>query len=265
MNTLFPLILVILTLLCFIIWLWDTLFLRAKRQAAGKTAPWFIDYGRSFLPVFIIVLIIRSFIFQLYRVPTGSLVPTVLPGDFILVEQYAYGLYLPVIHSKILTIGKPERGDIAVFRWPPNQRIDYIKRIVGIPGDHIVYKNHQLYVNGKKMSQKILGDMDYTYDRKFAARVIAEDLTGVTHKIIIDPTQSEDGKTGFDFTVPKGFYFAMGDNRDDSSDSRMWGFVPAANLVGKAYRIVFSWDSQNNKPRWSRIWDKLYISREQQS
>lgn len=262
MSSLFPIILVAVTFLSAIVWLIDYSFFAVEREVSGKKVPWYFDYARSFLPVLIIVLVIRSFIFQLYTVPTGSLMPTVVPGDLIFVEQYAYGLRLPIIHRKVLSIGEPKRGDIAVFRYPVNPSVNYIKRIVGVPGDHIVYKNRILYINGKEARQKVIGSMQYNThqsdDYVFPAKILEEDLAGIKHKILINTKQSEDGQKVFDFVVPKGFYFAMGDNRDDSADSRVWGFVPAANLVGRAYRVIFSWNSQTHRPRWSRIWNKLH-------
>lgn len=262
MSTLFPILLVSATSLSAMLWLIDYSFFRIEREASGAKDPWYFDYARSFLPVLVIVLIIRSFIFQLYTVPSGSLMPTVVPGDLIFVEQYAYGLRLPIIHRKVLEVGEPKRGDIAVFRYPVNPSINYIKRIVGVPGDHIVYKNRILYVNGKEAKQKVIGEMQYDTHRAddyvFPAQIRQEDLAGVRHKILINTKQSEDNGRVYDFVVPKGFYFAMGDNRDDSGDSRVWGFVPEQNLVGRAYRVVFSWDSQRHRPRWSRIWNKLH-------
>ncbi|MEM9243919.1 MAG: signal peptidase I [Pseudomonadota bacterium] len=263
MTTLFPLILVLLTALCLLIVIIDYCLLNRSRQQLGLKKPWWVDYSRSFLPVLIIVLIIRSFIFQINHVPTGSLFPTIVPGDYVLVEQYAYGLRLPVIHTKIAPVGEPQRGDIVVFRPPANPGgVNLIKRIIGLPGDHIVYKNRVLYINGKEATQKVLGSFHYPFtaynDHPFVGEIREEDLLGIKHKIIINTGRSEDGQTVYDFVVPKGYYFAMGDNRDDSDDSRMWGFVPEANLVGKAYRVLFSWDSMTHRPRWSRIWHKLH-------
>lgn len=263
MNINFPLILVLLAVVSGAIWLIDYIFFSVNRKLEKRKEPWWVDYARSFFPIFVIVIIIRSFIFQLYRVPTGSLVPTILPGDMVLVEQFAYGLRLPVTGTKILDTGMPKRGDIAVFKFPPQPSVNYIKRIVGLPGDHIMYKNRVLYINGKKANQKIVGNMNYDLgtksypDQKFSAEIRSENLDGVKHNIIINKEQSEDTVSDYKFTVPNGYYFAMGDNRDDSSDSRFWGFVPEKDLVGKAYRIIFSWDSNNDRVRWSRIGSKV--------
>jgi len=252
MNLNFPLILVILTAVSGLIALFDILFLAKKRK--DKKMPVIIDYARSFFPVFLIVLVIRSFVVQPYRVPTGSLEPSVLPNDFIVVSQFAYGLRLPVLNTKVLNIGKPKRGDIAVFRFPARPSVDFVKRVIGVPGDHIIYKNKILFINGKKMTQKYVKD---SFDTEpgmpnIAAQVRDEDLEGIQHQILINANSTMPAET-YDFIVPKGYYFMMGDNRDDSGDSRFWGFVPEKNLVGKAMMIWLSWDSHKFNVRWSRI------------
>jgi signal peptidase I len=255
-----PLILVILTILTAIVWLVDKKFFEQARKAKKQKEPWWVDYSRSFFPVFLAVLVIRSFIFQLYHVPSGSLVPSVLPGDLIFSTQYSYGLKLPLTGTNILPIGKPKRGDIAIFPSPPNPKINFIKRIIGLPGDHITYKDHQLTINGKKVEQKIIGPMAYITnfpgDRNFQGQLREEYLPGKTHQILINPTHAED-TAAYDFTVPKGYYFAMGDDRDDSADSRMWGFVPANSIQAKARFVLFSWDPIKHHVRWSRIGKRL--------
>ncbi|MCP3680636.1 MAG: signal peptidase I [Gammaproteobacteria bacterium] len=251
----FTWIIVIFTALSGLVWLMDYSFFQLKREACEGKLPWWIDYSRSFFPVFLAVLIIRSFIFQFYLVPTGSLVPTVLPGDFLFVTQYSYGLRLPLMHTKILSVAEPKRGDIAVFHFPPHPSIDYVKRIVGVPGDHIIYKDRTLTINGKKATQQVVGDTTYRGippDRSFPAQIIEENLAGVKHKILLDTERSEDSKS-YDFTVPPGYYFAMGDNRDDSADSRFWGLVPEYDLGGKAWWVVMSWNRHQHHIRWSRI------------
>jgi len=253
MNVDFPLILVILTFLCGLIWLIDVLFLAKKRKLTGKKMPVWIDYGRSFFPVFLIVLIIRSFIIQPYRVPTGSLEPTILPNDFVAVNQFAYGLRLPVLNTKILNIGEPKRGDIVVFRFPGDPRVDYVKRVIGVPGDHVVYKNRTLYINGKKISQKLLQEgQDIEPTGNIPSQVKEENLMGVKHQILLHETGYEENGS-VNIVVPKGMYFMMGDNRDGSGDSRYWGFVAEKYLVGKAFLIWLSWDSNKHRIRWSRI------------
>jgi signal peptidase I len=261
MNIDLPLILVTLTIISGIIYLLDFCFWEKHREAAKQKQPLIIEYARSFFPVFLIVLVIRSFLFQAYRVPSGSLAPTVRQGDFLLVGQYAYGLRLPVTGTKILNIGEPHVGDIAVFLNPPNPKITLVKRIVGVPGDHVVYKNRVLTINGVEAKQTVLSQEDYDGadfdgDRSFKANVIREELPGKAHEILNNQAYSEDSAS-YDVVVPKGYYFAMGDNRDDSDDSRMWGFAPEKNLIGKAYFIIFSWDPVHHRIRFSRIGTRM--------
>lgn len=248
----FPLILSSLVIAFGIISLIDILFFAAKRQAAGTKQPTIVEYARSFFPILLIVLLIRSFLVQPYRVPTGSLEPTILPGDFIVVNQFAYGLRLPVLNNKILSVGEPKLGDIVLFRWPSDPRMVFVKRVIGIPGDHLVYKNKVLTINGKVAKQKDLGmDLDQAGAIPMPMQVKSESLPSGEHKIF---TRSDYNMTDdFDLIVPAGNYFMMGDNRDNSDDSRVWGFVPEANLVGKAFGIWMSWDSHNNTVRWKRI------------
>jgi signal peptidase I len=257
MNVNFPLILVIATFLTGLIYLIDVLLLAKRRKKSNKKMPWWVDYARSFFPVLLIVLVIRSFIVQPFRVPTGSLEPTVLPNDFVAVNQFAYGLRLPVLNTKILSIGEPKRGDIVVFRYPIDPKVDYVKRMIGVPGDHVVYKNKILTINGKEMSQRFLHKgMDFEPpDVYIPVDVKEEDLSGIKHEILV---RREGGNWGrVDLVVPEGQYFVMGDNRDNSADSRYWGFVPEENLIGKAFLIWLSWDSTRHWVRWSRIGTKL--------
>ena len=205
----------------------------------------------------LIVLVIRSFLVQPYRVPSGSLEPTIRPGDFILVNQFAYGLHLPLLNKKIVEIGEPERGDITLFQFPKNPAIVYIKRVVGLPGDSIEYRHKQLYINGEPAVQSFNeGQSDFLSketrkDPKEKLIVKTENLSGITHQILIDQNKPE--SENFYFVVPEGHYFMMGDNRDGSYDSRYWGFVPEENLIGKALFVWFSWDSKNYTVAWRRI------------
>ncbi len=268
MNINFELILTVAVLITGMIWLLDVLFLasRRKRKVAAAAAAnvseeqlqklgtmsLIVEYSRSFFPILLIVLLIRSFLVQPFRVPTGSLEPTVMPGDFIAVNQYAYGLRLPVLHTKALKVGEPKVGDIVVFRWPPNPSIDYVKRVIGVPGDHVVYKNKVLYINGKKAPQTLIGDaFDIEPQTPVPVLEKQEDLMGVKHMIFVRPNYNESGD--FSVVVPKGEYFMMGDNRDNSSDSRFWGFVPEHNIIGKAFLVWMSWDSHDKSVRWKRI------------
>jgi len=254
----FPLILTSLVLITGLISLIDILFFAAKRKKIGKKKSIFIDYSRSFFPILLIVLLIRSFLIQPYRVPTGSLEPTILPGDFIAVNQFVYGLRLPVINYKIVNIGEPQRGDIALFRWPDNPKIIFVKRVVGIPGDHIVYRNKILRINGKIADQKLIGKvLDIEPDNvPVIVQKKLENLLGVKHYIFIREASGDIGTV--DTTVPKGYYFMMGDNRDASDDSRFWGFVPEQNLIGKAFLIWMSWDPVKHEIRWHRIGERIH-------
>lgn len=253
----FSLILVLGTILAGVVWLIDTLFFASARRARAVAAagggasegrpatlprePLLVEYARSFFPVLALVLVLRSFIFEPFRIPSGSMMPTLLIGDFILVNKYAYGVRLPVVHTKILDIGEPQRGDIAVFRYPRNPKLDYIKRIVGLPGDRIAYYNKTLFINGQPVQMESLGyyhpEGEAQPDRGLLE--VKEQLGDIEHRILISA-----GKPGYDgeYVVPEGQYFAVGDNRDNSNDSRYWGFVPEENLVGKAVMIWFNWD-----------------------
>ena len=262
----FPLILASLTVFTGVIVVTDFIITRFRRRKAGRArvaphTPITVEYARAFFPVLLIVFVIRSFFIQPYRVPTGSLEPTVIPGDFILVNQYEYGVRLPIWDKKLKKVSSPKRGQIALFYYPVNRRLTFVKRVIGLPGDKISYVNKQLSINGKPVPQKFLGySMDYDNDgRAWKVAVYEENLNGVKHKIYIRPNIK-----GIDFyklKVPKGHYFMMGDNRDNSEDSRYWGFVPEKDLIGRAMLIWMSWDSHAadwlNKIRWHRIGDEL--------
>jgi signal peptidase I len=249
----FPFILTMLVLISGVIALLDILFWAKQRKKDQKPSI-FIEYSRSFFPVLLIVLVIRSFIIQPYRVPSGSLEPTILPGDFIAVNQFAYGIRLPVGNFKIIPVGEPRRGDIMLFHWPVNPSMIFIKRVIGLPGDHVVYQNKVLTVNGKVAAQRMLAThLDIEPDAPpIPVKELSEDLLGVVHNIQVRADGS--GETAnIDVVVPANCYFMMGDNRDNSDDSRMWGCVPEANIVGKAWVVWLSWDSEQNSVRWQRI------------
>ncbi len=229
------LIMMVVLLLTGIIWLLDSLWF-AKRRAPGQKLPVWVEYSRSFFPVILVVFVIRSFIVEPFKIPSGSMMPTLLAGDFILVNKFSYGLRVPVLNNTFITVGQPQRGDIFVFHYPPEPSIDYIKRVVGLPGDKIVYKDRILYVNGQQIDTSEMGD--YPYEgigmNYINAKRLQERLGDVQHDILHDPDAfSKD----VEVIVPAGHYFAMGDNRDNSRDSRYWGFVPEQNLVGKAFFI----------------------------
>lgn len=262
----FPFILLCLTAISGAIWLIDHLFFAKQRNAQSSDGseaklPLIADYAKSFFPVFLIVLVLRSFVGQLYDVPTGSLEPTVIPGDLIVVNQFAYGLHLPVWDTKILSIGEPKRGDIAVFRFPVNPNIDYVKRVIGLPGDVIDYVDNVLTINGKKAEQtfvKTTTDSAGASER-WTVDQMQENLLGVKHDLYNCAKTSVNCplQTLHNFkhlVVPKGYYFMMGDNRADSDDSRGWGFVPQANLVGKGEMVLLSWDKTTS---WLKFWKKI--------
>lgn len=249
----FPFVLTMLVVISGIVYLLDVVIL-AKKREQGKKASVLVEYSRSFFPVLFIVLIIRSFIIQPYRVPTGSLEPTVMPGDFIAVNQFAYGLRLPIGNYKIVPVGKPKRGDIVLFHWPVHPSIIFVKRLVGLPGDHVVYKDKILTINGKIASQtRLTTGLDVEPDSPpIPVEKRSEDLLGVVHNIQVR-ADGEGETANIDVVVPPNCYFMMGDNRDNSDDSRMWGCVPEANLVGKAFAVWLSWDSEQKSIRWQRI------------
>jgi signal peptidase I len=244
----FALILVILSLVSGFIYLLDILFWEKKRRPDQKPGK-IIEYSRSFFPVFFIVLLVRSFLIEPFRIPTGSLEPTLLVGDFVAVNKFSYGFRLPVWEKKILPIANPKTGDVVVFRWPPDPSYDYIKRVIGVGGDKISYHNKQLTINGQEMKQTFV---TYTTDESSGKAVAKyrENLNGVEHDIFVRPDVAAED---FDLVVPKGQYFMMGDNRDDSADSRYWGFVTDDYLRGKAFAVWMSWNGTTDAVRWARI------------
>lgn len=255
MNFDFELILFYATLIAGFIALVDILFFAKKRKASGKASklPLLVDYARSFFPVLLIVFLLRSFLFEPFRIPSGSLEPTLLMGDFILVNKFDYGLRWPIAHKRIFGQGKPKRGDIMVFRWPPNPSYNFIKRVIGLPGDHIRYIDKELYINGEKVPQVFLKNSMAQEENGnyWQASEQTENLLGVSHQIFVNP--QKESHNFEDIIVPEGMYFVMGDNRDDSADSRFWGFVPDKNIVGKAMIVWLSWDSTKTNVRLSRI------------
>ncbi|HEV2613422.1 MAG TPA: signal peptidase I [Gammaproteobacteria bacterium] len=245
----FELLLTVLTLITGFIALVDVLFF--ARHRTGEM-PKVAEYAHSFFPVLLIVLLLRSFLVEPFRIPSGSLEPTLLPGDFVAANKFAYGLKLPVLHTKILAVGEPQEGDIAIFRWPLHPNIDLIKRIVGVPGDKISYVNKVLSINGVVQPQKDLGpavDIDEA-GHNIPVEKYQETINGIKHDIYINPKIPAQDMT---VVVPPNSYFAMGDNRDNSYDSRGWGFVPEQNLLGKAFVIWMSWNTQMNSVDWHRI------------
>lgn len=244
----FALVLLVLSVFSGIIYLMDILYWEKKRSPGHKPGK-IIEYSRSFFPVFFLVLLLRSFLIEPFRIPSGSLEPTLLVGDFLAVNKFSYGFRLPVWDKKVISVANPKSGEIAVFRWPPNPSYDYIKRVIGVPGDKISYHNKVLSINGQEMKQAFV---EYTTDESSGKAVAKyrETLSGVTHDIY---TRPDIAATDFEVVVPEGSYFMMGDNRDDSADSRYWGFVSDEFLRGKALLVWMSWNSNLGSIRWSRI------------
>jgi signal peptidase I len=254
-------ILVILTAVSGVIWLYDKLLLAPKRAAVNEEAvriPFIIDLARSLFPVFFIVLFLRSFLVEPFRIPSGSMMPTLLIGDFILVNKFSYGIRLPVANNKIIEIGEPERGDVVVFRYPEDPSIPFIKRVVGLPGDKITYNdtNKMLYINDKPVEHNVIGRyIGVGSGSGMTGREQrSENLTGVEHEILVRFDTSPYTSFGRgEWIVPENNYFVLGDNRDNSKDSRFWGFVPEENLIGKAFFIWMNWDLANGGVSWQRI------------
>lgn len=223
-----------------------------KSKFKGMWLGKLFEQGRSFLPVFLLVFFLRSFLVEPFRIPSSSLEPTLLVGDFLLVNKYTYGVRFPVFDKKLIKVGKPKRGDVVVFSWPPNEKFDYIKRVIGIPGDKIIYHNKVLTINGVKAKQALIKHISFADEqgKLHDVELKQEVLANVKHDIYVNPsTKAFD----FEITVPAGNYFMMGDNRDFSSDSRYWGFVPDKNLRGKAFLTWMSWNSTLTNIRWPRL------------
>ena len=249
----FALLLVILTFLTGAIWAVDAWLLRARRPATA-TEPVVVEYARSFFPVILLVLLIRSFLYEPFRIPSDSMMPTLLDGDFIFVSKFAYGLRLPVLNTRIVDLGSPQRGDVVVFRKPSDPSTNYIKRLIGLPGDTVEVREKRVYVNGTQLPVEI--DGFYEGQGHDGVRIGTERIGSLEHHVLY--TSGRDSREGI-FVVPPGHFFFMGDNRDNSQDSRYEGvgFVPEGNLVGKAVRIWFNWDGPNG-PIWSRIGDAIH-------
>lgn len=244
------LILTLLTAFTGLIFLLDVLVWKdSKRSADGATGArlTLVEYSRSFFPVLLIVLVIRSFVFEPFRIPSGSMMPTLLQGDFIFVKKYSYGLRLPVTETKILETGSPERGDVVVFRLPQDPSVNYIKRVVGLPGDTLVYRDHRLTINGEQIQ------LEASPDSGAGAPVYIEHLGERSHDILITNPHSVKDDV---YVVPDGHYFVMGDNRDNSKDSRFIDAIPESHLVGEAVRVWMHMDGLS-WPRWDRIGTRI--------
>jgi signal peptidase I len=256
----FALILFLLLVVSGSLWLADRYFFRKRRPADAKD-PWWVEYGASFFPVIVIVFVLRSFLVEPFKIPSGSMIPTLLVGDFILVNKYTYGIRLPVINKKVIELESPQRGDVVVFRYPVDPSLDYIKRVVGLPGDRIEYRNKQLTINGELQPARRVDDYLNKEKLYYSPRYV-ETLGSVEHETLVEDDalpfvaqvfqfpyrdKCHYNSEGFACEVPAGHYFMMGDNRDNSQDSRVWGFVPDENLVGKAFFIWLNFSD------WKRI------------
>lgn len=248
----FALFLFLITLVSGVLWAADTFFFRKKRPV-GAAEPVWVEWGASFFPVFLLVFTLRSFVVEPFKIPSGSMIPTLLVGDFILVNKFSYGIRLPVIDKKVVDLDLPKRGDVIVFRYPADPSLDYIKRVVGLPGDKVTYRDKRVYVNGIEATQAPLGD--FLVQGLKVVPAFEEKLGEVRHRILIEPQAPSEVRQrlifphhdncqyntqGVSCVVPEGHYFVMGDNRDNSADSRVWGFVPEHNIVGKAFFVWFN-------------------------
>jgi signal peptidase I len=256
----FALIMFIALVLTGGIWLLDALTAGRRRPKEAKL-PVVVEYSKSFFPVILIVFLLRSFLVEPFKIPSGSMLPTLLVGDFILVNKYTYGIRLPIINKKIVEIGSPQRGDVMVFRYPRDPSLDYIKRVVGLPGDTVTYQDKRIFINGRPLEMRETGSYSYTAAglNYVTAATFAEKLGDHEHVLLIQPElpavfvnqvdadfpyreNCSYNERGFSCKVPDGYYFVLGDNRDASNDSRYWGFVPDRNIVGRAFMIWWNLD-----------------------
>jgi len=287
----FELLLVLASLFTGVVWAVDHFVFLPKRQLVADGLPETVELAaketllresglvencRGIFPVITFVLVLRSFLYEPFQIPSGSMMPTLLVGDFILVEKYAYGVKLPVLRNTVIETGKPQRGDAVVFKYPPQPDVDYIKRVVGLPGDTVLYRNKKLYIKRACVSQHgvensdcktfkpvdidIVSQGDFIQD-SYPLTEAQEDLMGVKHNILFNPAFagrseyfSQQGIRQGEWLVPQGQYFVMGDNRDNSLDSRFWGFVPEQNRVGKAVYIWTSFEFSHSTDSWIPSW-----------
>jgi signal peptidase I len=265
MGSDFSTILVAVLAVCGAIVLADVLFLKRRRLAANGHAPVLpagsaqtqpagrepaiVGLARGVFPVLLLVVLFRSFVFEPFRIPSASMMPGLVDGDFILVNKFSYGLRLPVLNTKVLPVGEPKRGDVIVFRSTSGPPITLIKRLIGLPGDHVVVRDNRLVINGKPVP--LVPDGRYTGGYGFTGSKLEKEALGPEHVIMLAPQRRA---ADFDAVVPAGHYFFMGDNRNDSEDSRFAdvGFVPEDHLVGHAVRIWMNWRIPD-RPHWGRI------------
>jgi signal peptidase I len=263
----FSLVLVVLTFGMGFIWALDALLLKPRREAASAGAfqadeapkePMLVEFSRSFFPIVLVVLLIRSFAYEPFRIPSSSMMPTLRVGDFIFVSKFSYGLRLPVLNTKVVALGEPRRGDVAVFRLPSDPATNYIKRIVGVPGDTVSVREKRLWINGEPAQLQL---QDERVDVEcggfwFSAQLATETIGGTSHTVYISD-QRDRASPFLDRPVPAGQYLVMGDNRDCSRDGRVIGYIPEENMVGRAVRIWMNWDAAAGRPLWHRIGDRI--------
>lgn len=266
MNFDFALVLVVLTFITALGWIYDRVVLAGPRRARIASAQQMaseplpdevleglgkengaVDLCRSLFPVLLIVLILRSFVVEPFQIPSGSMKPTLEVGDFILVNKWHYGFRLPVAGNKVIPMNDPQRGDVVVFKYPEQPSINYIKRVVGLPGDTVRYHNKVIYINGEPQAQELLAQLP---PQNPSVLLVEEQLGDVSHEIYRDVTRP---RISAEWVVPAGQYFVVGDNRDNSNDSRFWGFVPDELLVGKAFAVWMHWETFFSLPDFSAV------------
>lgn len=268
----FNLILVPVTLILFLLWLLDKLVLKQRATKGKGNENFLIGWAYDFWPVLAVVLFLRSFLYEPFNIPSESMVPTLKIGDFILVNKFDYGVRLPLVHSKIIDTGSPKHGDVAVFRYPENPKLSYIKRVVGLPGDKIEFKQGKLWINGQAQPSELLGQQPVeikinanelttmTVDRyknqlgdhQFISHQISAQQQNPNVQALIQHAKGLTMYQTWSITVPQGHYFMIGDNRDQSEDSRAWGFVPEENLIGRAFYVWMHKEPGFNLPSFSR-------------
>ncbi|BBB27369.1 signal peptidase I [Amphritea japonica] len=262
----FALVLVVLTFVAALGWVYDRVLLAgprklriaaAEQQVNGslpesaleelnkENGP--VDLCRSLFPVLLVVLVLRSFVVEPFQIPSGSMKPTLEVGDFILVNKWHYGFRLPVLGTKVIPMNDPQRGDVVVFKYPKDPRVNYIKRVVGLPGDRVGYQNKTIFINGKPQTQTLLAQLP---PQKPQLLLTEEQLGDVSHQLYRDVSPP---RIDAEWVVPEGHYFVMGDNRDNSNDSRFWGYVPDELLVGKAFAVWMHWPEFFTLPAFSDV------------